>query len=252
MVRALEGRALRAYIVSDLHGDRFTDGYERLDDVQRALRQVVQLACEDARNEQDVVFIALGDYTNPDSRNVHRALAVIADAAAQLSAADVDSYWLIGNHDVIEDGYGSHVLLALGETALQGVTVLGRPGPFTIWSGKDSSHHVRALALPYTALAADYDPEEIAAQAPTDTRVVLGHLTIPGILYEGSETHEMPRGRAMRFPTETLKQRCPQARLYNGHYHRRQRFQGIDVPGSLVRLSHGEEANPTGYLRVEL
>lgn len=246
---------MKLVIVSDLHADWLTDGYERLTDVKDALAGPVMRAKLIAKKEH-VVFICLGDVTNPGSRNHHRAVALIAETMMDLGAAKISNYWLIGNHDVIEDGHRSHVLMGL-----QGVSGMGAcldaGFPLTHIISEPEVHwlegNARApvLFLPYTPSAFPYDPaDEVVRAAEQEDGIVavMGHLSIPGILYQGSETTDMPRGRTMVFPTKECKRLLPKARLFNGHYHRRQVFDGITVPGSLVRLTHGEEANTNGYL----
>lgn len=232
---------MKAIIVSDLHADWHTDGFERLEDIRNALEYPVVRAIDLKKQGKDVRFIALGDYSNPASRNVHRAIALIVETAGRLGDEHVPNYWMVGNHDVIEDGLGSHTLLALKAAGFPLTCVIDRPAVVDFGG----------LFLPYTAAAWDYDPAEQVPKVGT-IRAVFGHLSIPGILYEGSETTHMPRGRTMRFPLEECRQRLPGVKLFNGHYHRRQVFEGINVPGSLVRLTHGEEGNANGYLEVEL
>jgi hypothetical protein len=42
------------------------------------------------------------------------------------------------------------------------------------------------------------------------------------------------------------------ARLFNGHYHRRQTFRGITIPGALERLTRGEIEHEPGFLIVDV
>lgn len=232
-------------IVSDLHADWATDGFERLDDVRQALRHPIEHAEQLKADGEEVAFFCLGDVSNPNSRAQHRAVALIHAVAAELSGAGIPNVWLVGNHDVIEDGHGSHVLLALEQGGRTGTHVVSRPGFLTV--------HGREFGfLPFTPLSHAYDArafvEEHASHTPA---AVFGHLSIPGILYQGSETTDMPRGRDIRFPADACRTAWPKARLFNGHYHTRQTMNGIDIPGSLVRLTHGEEGNENGYLVEE-
>jgi hypothetical protein len=73
----------------------------------------------------------------------------------------------------------------------------------------------------------------------------------------GSETLDMPRGRDLAFPLEA----CAALReaggyekqvLLNGHFHRRIVDGPVLVPGSLARLTHGEEDHEPGFLVVDL
>jgi hypothetical protein len=54
------------------------------------------------------------------------------------------------------------------------------------------------------------------------------------------------------FPISTVRKRWPKAVMMNGHYHERQNYRGVQVPGSLVRLTHSEEKNDPGFLVLEV
>ena len=108
------------------------------------------------------------------------------------------------------------------------------------------------LALPFTSRAHAYDPAEAVRQNGTDApALVLGHLNIEGI-EPGSETADFPRGREVFLPVPLIRERFPNATIACGHYHRRQVFQGVHIPGSLARLTFGEEENEPGFLIAEV
>jgi DNA repair exonuclease SbcCD nuclease subunit len=237
---------MRIVIASDFHGDWFTDGYERLDDLEEAAHAVLVEACKAD------VFMFLGDLTNPYSKNVHHAVRVAVGMASQLNTRNVVNYWLTGNHDVIEDGDRvSHTLLAL-KNLHHGLTkVIDEPLSIMLTHGK------RLIALPFVAPSIAYDPAAFIHSCHKiteefDERVLIaGHLNIEGI-EPGSETTDMARGRDIFFPLEAVEECYPKALLFNGHYHERQVFKRINIPGSLLRLTHGEETNNPGFLVVEL
>lgn len=226
---------MRLVVSSDWHGDWHTSGFERLDDLVTAQQEVLK-ECE----QDNTVFLFLGDLSNPFSRNCHQSIANALRFARTLNDRRVPNYWLVGNHDVVADARGSHTLMALRE--LRGSTyVLDTPGVC-----------LSMLALPFTPPNRAYDPakviEEIAAGPDASKiRLIAGHLNIEGI-EPGSETTDMARGREIFWPAEAIEKHFPKALRLNGHYHRQQTFNGINIPGSLLRLTHGEEQNTPGFL----
>lgn len=234
-------------VTSDWHGDWSTSGLHRYADVSSAARRVVD---ETIAMNADL-FVFLGDACDPDSQRVHLATEILTDAAARLYHAGVPSRWLVGNHDVVEDGTGAHTLCALRGMATglgDGVVeVYDRPAV-------EVFGNVTLVALPYVAAAAAYSPREFVESVPA-TRVgpviVVGHLMIEGIT-AGSESVDMPRGRDVWFPREAVRERWPNAVCLNGHYHEAQTFEGIVIPGSLERLTHGEESNEPGFVVVDV
>ena len=110
------------------------------------------------------------------------------------------------------------------------------------------------FGLPFTAPNRAYDPERVVEEFESGGRkikVVAGHLNIEGI-EPGSETTSMARGREVFWPKAAIKKKFPKALWLNGHYHRQQVFQGIHIPGSLLRLAHDEEDNKPGFLVFEV
>jgi hypothetical protein len=80
--------------------------------------------------------------------------------------------------------------------------------------------------------------------------VVAGHMTsVPGVPH-GSETSDMPRGADMAFPLAEAQ--ALGAVCMNGHFHRRCTDGPVLIPGSLARLTHGEEQNEPSFLVVDV
>jgi DNA repair exonuclease SbcCD nuclease subunit len=220
--------------------------------VEAAVDETVQVAI----GEKVDVYIFEGDLTNPDSgSSVFRVMELALCAAMKLSANNIASYWMPGNHDVIEDGTGDTTLNPL--KALTGpharVRVMDRPSV--------SHYHTERIDLvflPYVPIVRAYDPAEYMCgyfeeRAPEERTVVIGHCTyIEGVI-PGEETREMPRGRALPFPQHVLEQH-ERVIAINGHYHTRQtagsQRSPIHLPGALQRLAFGEEKNEPGYLVV--
>lgn len=265
---------MRIIVCSDLHLDRYTAGLCRFDDVTRSARAVVALA----KSERCDGFAFMGDLADPGPA-AHRCSAFAIEVASDLASAGIWSRWLVGNHDVVEDGSGSSTLSPLA-AAIKRI-VWERPYAEHLGSG------VVAVALPHPPRGYSYVPEEFVrsvevgcklgcretkAEAPIEEvprsmasreasewvapRVVLvfGHLTVPGI-ERGSEVLDMPRGREVRYPIEAIRERWgDRVVMLNGHYHRScRRAQGpVIVPGSLERLTKSEVRNEPGCLILEV
>lgn len=236
---------MKLFVFSDAHLDWHTDGYERFGDVADAMMNPISQAAAARSLGQDAAVMFLGDLTNPFSRNQHRASAYAVECGRILEEEQVPSLWIPGNHDIIEDGHNSHTLLALKAADFEFCNVVDAPrvvslGP-DLWVG----------CLPFTATSHDYDPaREVESWDRAD--IIAGHLSIEGILRVGSETTDMPRGRNTLFPLGAARKHHPDALLLNGHYHEQQVFKRIHIPGSLARLTHGEESNQPGFLVFDL
>ena len=252
---------MRVFVCSDLHADASTAGVPRFEDASEALDRVADAAIAARAG----AFVFAGDLTDPDSGPASlRSVALAVRTALKLSAAGVPSHWLAGNHDALEDGSGGTALGALAEVArwVPGIRVYEYPDARPLGRGAGDGW---LLALPFTPTARAYDPElalyDLWADVGAGPLLVVGHLNVDGVL-PGSETSEMPRGREVRFPVERLAELAagrPVAQpvvVVHGHYHRAQvhmaevggRELPIHVPGSLLRLTFGEEDNDPGYL----
>lgn len=221
-------------------------GVPRTEDVGRALRR----AADYAKNVGADMLACLGDLADPDSGGATSATqAVYAEVAYDLARSGIASIVIAGNHDVWEDGSGRTTLTPLvpAEEHFRFLYVVEEPRVISLG---DDDGNVSFLCLPYAPASRNYDPRAFAAREMatlTGRVVVLGHLMLPGIV-PGEETLEMARGRDMAFPIEET---TGAALRLNGHYHKRQVTKdGIQIPGSLVRLSFGEEANEPCFLDV--
>lgn len=241
---------MKIFITSDWHLDAYTAGLERFDDIERAAAGIVQ----DAIGERADLFLFLGDLCDPHANRTPRCIAATIRLARLLAAHDIPSRWLVGNHDVIEDGSRTSTLTPLGAAA----TVLS--GDRDSWRVLDEPcaeliAGVWYVWLPYVSRAAGYDAAAFVEEQirPDDARavVVAGHLSVPGI-DPGSETHEMGRGRAMWLPVDSIRARWPESLVLNGHYHRQRTDGPVRIPGSIARLTFGEETHAPGYLVAEI
>lgn len=239
---------MKLLISSDWHLDWTTAGVRRTDD----LRDAVQETVERAIHERVDAYMFLGDLCNPDSGSrVFECLCIALGAAQALAKEGIESHWIAGNHDVIEDGAGFTTISPLKRL---GGAVYVHENPSVVVLGDMKAN---LLVLPYVPFARDYNAAEyVERKFKTLSRaqplVVAGHLMVPGII-PGVETSEMPRGRDMAFPLDTIKAfgGCDVLML-NGHYHKQQEFDGVHIPGSLERLTFGEESHSPGYLLVEV
>lgn len=230
-------------ISSDWHGDAVTAGLRRYEDLVDAVTQTVAVA----KREQVDTYVFAGDLCDPDTAQSHRSVGLAVRTAMVLWAEGISSRWLVGNHDVVEDGTGSSVLDAVGEIALEGYR--GHARPIATWNAPAAEGEI--LALPYPSRARAYDPLRFVREVDAEPALVVGHLSVHGAQL-GSESKEFARGRELVLPVAAIRERWPRAMIVNGHYHRRQVTQdGVQIPGSLVRLKFGEEDNVPSYLIVE-
>jgi DNA repair exonuclease SbcCD nuclease subunit len=251
------------FVVSDLHADASTSGFDRFDEIGRGVRAVADRAIAERKRGSEIVFVCSGDLTDPDTTRAFRAISLAIDNALHLARNDVMSVWIAGNHDTIENERGSTVWEPLATVAkpehkppwFAPIHVFEDPGWLMLKIG------LRLVALPHVARARNYDPiryvqtiGELPADWPIRERfLVVGHLTVPSA-ERGSESDDFARGRDMIFPVAECRRRWgDRCILVNGHYHRKQVTKdGVHIPGSLARLRHDEEHHEPGYLVIEV
>lgn len=239
---------MKLLCVSDLHLDVVTMGVPRFPELVDALMHTVEVAI--AAKVDGYVF--LGDLCDPDSGPVvFRCVELAIRTADFLRRNGIPSWWLAGNHDVIEDGSGRTTLDPVRHSGMVIEDPMG-------WAVLDKKGKIVAnfVGLPFTATSHPYDPSEILRKNLLDDgtpNVVFSHLSVPGII-PGEETIDMPRGRDVMLPVELLAR--PDVLVVQGHYHRQQVHQHkgatVNVVGSLARLTFGEESHNPGYLLVEV
>lgn len=252
---------MKIVVTSDWHGDWSTLGVRRYDEVARAVGESIDAAI----NENADAYICLGDVADPDTGgDTCMAQYLAMNAACKLARHGIPSIWIRGNHDVWEDGTGACVLTPMKALEDNDAPVYVATSPRVVWLRDD----VAVLCLPFTPVSHAVDIEMMAAALfptmhtaedgairPQSPRVIVAsHLSVPGVV-AGEETHEMPRGREIVYPFEATKTAV--LRL-QGHYHARQQFDPGDggppliIPGSLARLTFGDETHDPGYLVIDL
>lgn len=247
----------------DWHGDWVTLGVPRFDEVARAVDHSVDEAIRIGAG----LYVFNGDLAETEGPGMLRTLELAVRLAGKLWQSKIRSLWLTGNHDIIEDGLRTSNLTPLrdvpGATLVDSacIELVGQrsePMPFT--SAKMVEHEnarrgkcvLRVACLPFAPRSHNYDPVAFVrehASEPVD--LVVGHLMLEGI-GPGSETRDMPRGRDVFWPLEEIDKAWPGAVKVGSHYHRRQVYRGVHLPGSLVRLTQAEASNEPGFLVVDL
>lgn len=246
---------------SDWHADASTAGLDRFEDVERLVWDHVYAT---AIRERADLFLFLGDLCDPDSRRSHRSIALAHEVASSLqSVAGIPSRWLVGNHDVVEDGSGTSTLSSLAASSRGRRKAQMRYGGGEVCGLRvyedpqaELFDGLAIVALPYPSRARAYDPvtfvESVEVPQGDGPILVIGHLSIAGI-HPGSESGEMARGREVFWPIEAIRRRFGErAVCLAGHYHRAQTFGGIRVVGSLERLRFDEEEHEPGFLVLDL
>lgn len=242
---------MKILATGDWHGDWQTSGVDRFPEIQRA----AHLTTEVAIDRRVDAYVFLGDLADPDNPRSHRAVALGIEVMRLLHDNDIPSIWIKGNHDGLEDGTGSTTLTPLAAAAESfNAWVFERPGIVRMVGRNGNACDV--VALPYPDRSRGYEPdsyiEELGQKlVPVTSVLVVGHLSLAGVEL-GSETKEMPRGRDVSWPVDQIRKHWPKATMVGGHYHRNQLVDGVHFPGSLARLTHGEENDVPGFLVMEV
>lgn len=246
---------MRVVCVSDLHLDARTAGAPRREDLTEQLERVVEKFIAEEEEAQDRLFVFGGDLADPHRASSCYASAVAVMAATKLAWAGVDSIWITGNHDVVQDGTGDHTLLSVAALSDDRVHVRAFPDVVAVGGYARVTHAGarRVMCLPYPSTATAYDPEAyVRGYEGPAPHLVVGHLSLPG-MHPGSETLEMPRGRDYPWPVAAIRERWPSVPIVAGHYHRAQTTaEGVHVVGALGRLTFGDEAHAPSYLKLEI
>lgn len=229
---------------SDWHLDWATAGLPRYDDIDEAIDDML-----DEHLPEIDLFLFLGDLTDPDSARAWRAVDRAADHARRISDQNVPSIWLAGNHDHLNDGYGTTTLDCLARARVKAPIHVIKAGRVLTEAG------IEIMLLPHPGKGVVYDPAEYVLKSSCKPSIIAAHLTLQG--YDrGSESEDMPRGKDVLFPIHEIETMNMNAVLLCGHHHKRgalnQSGAQVHVPGSLARLTFNEEHNAPGYLLLEV
>jgi DNA repair exonuclease SbcCD nuclease subunit len=231
---------MKILVTSDWHLDWSSTGMPRFDDLTRVIEDMV-----DEHANEIGLFLFLGDLTDPYSSRAWRAVDFAATIARGISDRKIPSVWISGNHDTLDDGFGTTTIDCLQHVAtdapvevVTGFRVIQLAG-------------IELMLLPHPGMVKGYS----SAEQKRRPAIIAGHLTLQG--YDrGSESEDMPRGKEVLFPYAEIREHYPNAVLLNGHHHKRGTFgdkqQPVHVPGSLARLTFNEEHNAPGYLLLEI
>lgn len=243
--------SVRAIVTSDWHADAMTLGVLRYREVEEFADTVTRHTIEVDSAKTPALFVFAGDLSDPDPPRCWRASALAVSVARALSERGIPSIWITGNHDVLEDGEGSHTLMPVGGLPQSLVHVVDRPGPVYPFRGDPEYDGLCVLCYPYTPRSHAYDPATVGLGLSRDPELIVGHLMIEGI-DAGSETKDFARGRDVFLPIDEIRSRWPTSHVVNGHYHEGKNYRGVHIPGAPLRLTLGEAANQPRYLEINL
>lgn len=238
---------MKIAITADWHLDAVTVGVLRYNDLTETLRKMLE-AIEQEKVDQ---FVFMGDLCNPDrGARTLRAMSTASKIAKALDRMNVKSYWIPGNHDVVD----SNEIITTLSTLAAFANVFETPEIAA------PSKHVKFMFLPYMSkMVLDQGAMNkwveaelaLASAAGKKTVIMFSHCTSVDGANTGTETSYMPRGKGQDLPIALLKKHG--AIIFNGHYHTGQTTDsGVHIPGALGRFDFGEQSNTPGFMIVEV
>jgi exonuclease SbcD len=264
--------------VSDIHfGSGESHGYinpetglnVRFEDFVEALRKVVDYAID---IEADLFLFSGDAYKTASPEPVYQKM--FARELRRLSAAGVNTILVVGNHDQIMRGTGSHAMSVFQSLEVPGVITIDRPMSLRLSTKRGdlqviglphiTRHHLLTLEKYANASAAQVDGllvehvhsvlkgyyEELDPGLPT---LVTAHMTLDRAV-AGIE-QELLVGYTLTFPADIfIDKRVDYVAL--GHVHRHQVINAAEpaivYSGSLERVDFGEEKEDKGFVHVQL
>jgi DNA repair exonuclease SbcCD nuclease subunit len=238
---------MKIAITADWHLDAVTLGVLRYKDLTDALSEMLEIIAQ----EKVQAFVFMGDLCNPDrGARTLRAMTTASKVAKSLERMSVPSYWIPGNHDVVDSNEIITTLSPLSAFA----EVFEKPEIVV------PSKYTKLMFLPYMSkmvqdqLALNRWVEEecvLGSASGKKTLVMFSHSTSVEGAKDGTETSHMPRGKGQELPLAVLKRHG--VMVFNGHYHTGQTTDsGVHIPGALGRFDFGEQANAPGFMIVEV
>ncbi len=241
----------------------------RFEDFVQALTRVVDYTI---KNKADVFLFSGDAYRTSSPEPLYQK--VFARELKRLSDASIKTILLTGNHDLILRSTASHSMSVFQSLEVPNVTVIDKPGVFTL----DTAHGAcQVVGLPYVTrhhlMAADEFSsmgqgqidkvivekvaqlmrglyEELDDKIPT---LVTAHMTVDKAI-AGIEK-ELLVGYTQTFPSDIfIDPRLDFVALGHVHKHQviRQDSPPIVYAGSLERIDFGEEKEDKGFLHIEL
>jgi exonuclease SbcD len=241
----------------------------RFEDFVAALRRVVDYALT---VEADLFLFSGDAYKNASPEPIYQKM--FAQELKRLSDAGVNTVLVVGNHDQILRGTGSHAMSVFQSLEVPGVITIDRPGKFKLTTKRGdlqliglphiTRHHLLALEKYASSTAIQIDTllvdhvdavlkgyyQELDESLPT---IVTAHMTVDRAV-AGIE-QELLVGYTLTFPSDLfMDSRVDYVAL--GHVHRHQTINRKDpaivYAGSLERVDFGEEKEDKGFVHVQL
>src|SRR5277367_5283272 len=241
----------------------------RFEDFVAALRQVVDYALQ---IEADLFLFSGDAYRNASPEPIYQKM--FARELKRLSDAGINTILVVGNHDQILRGTGSHAMSVFQSLEVPGVVTIDRPAKLKLVTKRGelqviglphiTRHHLLALEKYASSTASQIDTllvdhvdavlkgfyEELDPNVPT---IVTAHMTVDRAV-AGIE-QELLVGYTLTFPSDIfMDKRVDYVAL--GHVHRHQIIHRQDpaivYAGSLERVDFGEEKEDKGFVHVQL
>lgn len=241
----------------------------RFEDFVQALARVVDYAIDQKAD----VFLFSGDaYRNASPEPIYQKM--FAKELKRLSAANIKSILVVGNHDQILRSTASHAMSVFQSLEVPGVLTIDKPQMLTIDTANGAfqligvphiSRHQMMTIDKYRSMTSGAIDKVLIENLhdmlqgfyddldPNLPAVTTAHLGVDRAI-AGIES-ELLIGYSLTFPTELfIDKRIDYVAL--GHIHKHQVIRAKDpavvYAGSLERVDFGEEKEDKGFIHVQL
>jgi DNA repair exonuclease SbcCD nuclease subunit len=247
---------MKVAIASDSHYDLIDGELKRNDDIHRVFGDIISEVIE----QKIPMFVHCGDlYTtnNPTTQ----AIGYSINNFKRLQDAEVMSYVLVGNHDVISQFGKVSALEPLRACGYEFVKVIDLPKIEKInkkvyFMFMPHVSKSRVVANGYSNLEDFWERsvQDMFSQVPDGCFIyVFAHHNISGAV-SGSESW-MIRGDEQSIPNSIFENDKVRA-VFNGHIHKPQAFRKgkttVVIVGSIECMNMGERNERKGYVTVEV